>query len=195
MISRVRGELTAVETDRVHVMTVAGVAYEVFVSPRLFDSLPDIGSDVDLHTALVGRDDGLELFGFQTRADRVLFLRLQSASGVGPRLALAILGALPTGRIISAIRNRDHTALQLVPGVGRKTAERLSLELADKLEDLATEEVGVEVTSGSAAALDALRALGYTALESDAAVTAARRELAGTEPDTEELVRAALRHL
>lgn len=195
MISRIRGELAAVEADCVHVLTVAGVAYEIHIPARLFGDLPALGEDVDLHTALVARDDGLELFGFGTRTERELFLRLQAASGVGPRLALSILGTLPSGRVIGAIRDRNHAVLQMVSGVGRKTAERLALELADKLEDLAAEAPDAEVVSGGVAALEALRALGYSALESDAALTAVRRELAGEEPDTEELVRAALRHL
>lgn len=195
MISRVRGELTAVETDRIHVMTLAGVGYQIFVPSRLFETLPKPGGDVDLHTALIGREDGIELYGFGTRAERILFFRLQAASGVGPRLALAILGALSSGRIIGAIRDRNHAVLQTVSGVGRKTAERLVIELADKLEDLAAEAPADEVVSEGVAALEALRALGYSVLEADAAVTAARRELAGNEADAEELIRAALRHL
>jgi Holliday junction DNA helicase RuvA len=195
MISRVRGELTAIEGDRVHVMTVAGIGYEVFLPSRTFETLPEIGGDVDLHTALVGRDDGLELYGFGSRTDRVLFLRLQAASGVGPRLAMTILGSLPASRIVGALRDRNHTVLQQVSGVGRKTAERLTIELADKLDDLAVEAPGAEVVSGRLAALEALRALGYSVLEADAALAAARRELAGREADAEEIIRAALQHL
>ena len=194
MISRVRGELTAVRTDRIEIMTVAGVGYSVIVPSRLFERLPTAGEDVDLHTALVSREDALELFGFDSVTDRELFLRLQSASGVGPRLALAILGALPASRIVAAIRNREHQTLQMVSGVGRKTAERLALELADKVEDLAAAAPEEEAMPGGVAALEALRALGYSQMESDAAIRAARRELDG-EVDAEELIRAALRHL
>ncbi len=197
MISRVRGELTAVRSDRVEVMTVAGVGYEIIVPSRLFEDLPEPGGEVDLHTALVSRDDALELFGFGTSVDRELFLRLQGASGVGPRLALAIIGALPARRIVSALRSRAHETLQMVSGVGRKTAERMALELADKLEDLAA-AIGSgpedEPVDGGTAALDALRALGYSQLESESALRAARRELEG-EVETEDLIRAALRHL
>ena len=197
MISRVRGELTAVRSDRVEVMTVAGVGYEIIVPSRLFEDLPEPGGEVDLHTALVSRDDALELFGFGTSVDRELFLRLQGASGVGPRLALAIIGALPARRIVGALRSRAHETLQMVSGVGRKTAERMALELADKLEDLAAaigSEPEDEPVDGGTAALDALRALGYSQLESESALRAARRELEG-EVDTEDLIRAALRHL
>ncbi len=198
MISRVRGELSAIRGDRIEVMTAAGVGYEVIVPSRVFEGLPEPGADVDLHTALVSRDDSLELFGFGSPVDRELFLRLQSASGVGPRLALAILGALPAKRIIGALRSRDHQALQIVSGVGRKTAERMALELADKLEDLAvlagTGPGDDEPRDGGAAALEALRALGYSQLEAESALRAARREVDG-DTDTGEWIRAALRHL
>jgi Holliday junction DNA helicase RuvA len=194
VISRLRGELSAVREDRIEVMTVAGVGYEVILPSSAFENLPTPGGDVDLHTALVSREDALELFGFDSAVDRELFLRLQAASGVGPRLALAILGTLPTSRIVNAIRSRSHETLQLVSGVGRKTAERLALELADKLEDLAVAGPVDEPLEGSLAALEALRALGYSQLESESALKAARRELDGEAP-TEEMIRAALRHL
>ncbi len=197
MISRVRGELTAVRGDRLEIMTVAGVAYEVIISSRVFEGLPQPGGDVDLHTALVSRDDSLELFGFGSSVDRELFLRLQGASGVGPRLALAIVGTLPAKRIVSALRSRNHETLQLVSGVGRKTAERMALELADKLEDLAA-LAGTgpedEPLEGGMAALEALRALGYSQLESESALRTARREVDG-DVETAEMIRAALRHL
>ena len=197
MISRVRGELVTVRADRVEVMTVAGIGYEVIVPSRLFERLPQPGGEVDLHTALVSREDALELFGFESAVDRELFLRLQGASGVGPRLALAILGTLPARRIVSALQSRSHETLQLVSGVGRKTAERLALELADKLEDLAA-STGAgpadEPLEGGVAALEALRALGFSHIEAEGALKAARRETDG-DPGTEELVRAALRHL
>lgn len=196
MISRVRGELTAVRGDRVEIMTVAGVGYEVVVPSRVFEGLPQPGGDVDLHTALVSRDDSLELFGFGSSVDRELFLRLQSASGVGPRLALAIIGTLPAKRIVSALRSRAHETLQMVSGVGRKTAERMALELADKLEDLAAMAGAgpADEPLEGVGAIEALRALGYTHLESESALRAARREIGG-DAETEELIRTALRHL
>ena len=196
MISRIRGELTAVRGDRVEIMTVAGVGYEVVVPSRVFEGLPQPGSDVDLHTALVSRDDSLELFGFGSSVDRELFLRLQSASGVGPRLALAIIGTLPAKRIVSALRSRAHETLQMVSGVGRKTAERMALELADKLEDLAAMAGAgpADEPLEGVGAIEALRALGYTHLESESALRAARREIGG-DAETEELIRTALRHL
>lgn len=195
MIARVRGILSAKGTDRVEVATESGVGYEVLVPASLLDRLPPEGDPVELHTALVVRDDGMELFGFGSRRDRELFLRLQAASGVGPRLALALLGSLPGGRVVRAIRAKDHDVLQTVSGVGKKTAERIAVELGDKLDDLAADEELVAPDESFRSAVEALRALGYGAQESEEAVHKARRSLDGEPADTEELVRLALRHV
>ena len=125
---------------------------------------------------------------------RELFLRLRTASGVGPRLALALLGSLPGVRIVRAIRTKDHDILQTVSGVGKKTAERIAVELADKLDDLAAFE---EPESGSRAAeeaVQALRSLGYGARDSEEAVHRALRSL-DEEVEVGELVRVALQHV
>ena len=195
MISRVRGVIASVRPNRVELTTGSGVTYELLVPAGVTGSVGEPGDEVELHAALVAREDSLELFGFATGRDRELFLRLQGASGVGPRLALAILGTLPASRIISSIRERDHHALQLVSGIGRKTAERIALELADKLDDLGAVVADGGGPRSDGGALVALRALGYSARESEAALAAARRELAGESPDTEELIRTALRNL
>lgn len=195
MISRVRGVLASVRPDRVEVATPSGVTYELLVPASVFASIGDPGDEVELHAALVAREDSLELFGFASGRDRELFFRLQGASGVGPRLALAILGTLPASRVVSAIRDRDHTALQLVSGVGRKKAERIALELTDKLDDLGAGEPGKREPAADSGALAALRALGYSAIESETALAEARRELAGEGAGTEQLVRVALRNL
>lgn len=198
MIGRVRGELAAVGTDRITLMTAGGVGYEILVPLGVFEQLPAQGESVELHTALVVRDDALELFGFAGPADRELFRRLQSVSGVGPRLALALLSALPAGRVATAIRSRESAVLQTVSGVGRKTAERLVLELADKLDDISVGTAAAGAggpLQGVGAAVDALRALGYSAVEAEGAVGVARRESGGEVLSTEDLVRAALRHL
>ncbi len=192
MIRRVVGRLLHKGPDGVEVMTSGGVSYELWVPATLLDRLPEVGQEVELHCALVAREDSLQLFGFGSSRDRTLFLRLQNASGVGPRLALALLGQLPGDRVIQAIRGSDHEVLQSVSGVGRKTAERIALELKDRLDDLAVEEA--EPLTAGASAVDALRALGYGQSEAEAAVARARRELDG-RGTTEELVRAALGHV
>lgn len=195
MIRRVRGRLTHKEGSKVELMTRSGVGYELVVPTTLLDRLPPTGNEVDLHAALVVRDDGMELYGFGSAQDRTLFLRLQGASGVGPRLALALLGALPVGRLVRAIRAKDHAVLRTVSGVGRKTAERIALELADKLDDIAAAEPGAAEAPTSGAAVHALRSLGYGALESEEAVSRALVALDGEEVGLEELVRRALREV
>lgn len=195
MISRVRGAVASIRTDRVELTAASGVTYELHVPTSVLGVVSDTGAEVELHTALVAREDSLELFGFATGEDRELFLRLQGASGVGPRLALAILSTLPAARIVSAIQGRDHAALQLVSGIGRKTAERIALELADKLDDLGSTDGREPAATGDSGAMAALRALGYSAVESQDALAAARRDLAGKAADTEEFIRVALRHL
>lgn len=193
MISRVRGRLVHKEEGAVEVMTGSGVGYELVVPATLLDRLPPLGNEVELHAALVVRDDALELFGFGSARDRELFLRLQGASGVGPRVALALLGALPVGRLVRAIRSKEHAVLQSVSGVGRKKAERIALELADKLDDLAGEEPGLGEEPASAAAVQALRTLGYAAAQAEEAVSRALVSLDGRQVDVEELIRRALR--
>lgn len=193
MIRRIRGRLVDRGTDSVEIMTATGIGYDVQVPLTLLDRLPDIGDEVELHTTLVVRDDALELFGFGSARDRELFRRLRTASGVGPRLALAILGTLPGQRIVAAIRGKDHAALQTVSGVGRKTAERITIELADKLDDLGEGVPDIPGTGHTAAAIQALRGLGYGQLEADEAVRRAMQSLDGRSVGAEELVKHALR--
>ncbi len=192
MIALLAGTLAAKEADRVVVRTDAGVGYECFVPTRALEQLPPPGHPVELHTHLAVREDALTLFGFITAEERRVFQRLITASGIGPKLALAILSALSGERVVRAIRERDLAVLVAVPGVGKKTAERLVVELADKTEDL-TAEAGAPVVAASDAAVKALIRLGYHALEADDAV---RRALAadGRRP-TAELVKAALAFL
>jgi Holliday junction DNA helicase RuvA len=174
MIALVSGTLALKEADRVVVRTASGLGYEVFVPTRAFESLPHPGQPVELHTCLVVREDGQTLFGFTSAEERRVFQRLMTASGVGPRLALAMLSALPSERIVRSIRDRDIAVLVSVPGVGKKTAERLVVELGDKTDDLVAES-GERITTVSDTAARALMGLGYTAAEADEAV---RRVLA-----------------
>ncbi|WP_420461515.1 Holliday junction branch migration protein RuvA [Candidatus Palauibacter sp.] len=196
MIRRLRGELVGRGASAVEVVTGDGVGYEVNVPLGLVDRLPPEGAAVELHTVLVVRDDAFELYGFETARDRELFQRLRTPSGVGPRLALAILGALPPGRIVRAIRAKDHRTLQTVSGVGRKTAERIAIDLADKLDDLGDPAGDLPAAGGpAAAAVQALRALGYQRGQSENAVRHALDALEGRKVGVEELVRRALQHV
>ena len=136
MIALLTGTLALKEADRVVVKTTSGVGYECFVPTRSLASLPAPGQSVELFTHLAVREDALTLFGFATAAERQVFQRLMTVSGVGPRLALALLSQLSAERIVRAIRERDLAALSSVSGVGKKTAERVVLELKDKTDDL-----------------------------------------------------------
>lgn len=194
MIRRIRGTIESRTADTVEILTPAGLAYEVHVPLGLSERLS--AGEAELHTVLVVRDDAMELFGFDSAQDRELFKRLRTASGVGPRLALAILGALPANRVVRAIRGKDHATLQTVSGVGKKTAERIVIELTDKLDDLGIHLVEPEVSTGGArAAVQALRGLGYGPSDSDAAVRRAIQALGGREVTTEELVKHALQYV
>jgi len=197
VIRRIKGVLAGRTSESAEVLTPSGLSYEVRMSLRTIEQLPSDGEAAEFDTVLVTRDDGMDLYGFGSGAERELFLRLRSASGVGPRLALAILGALSGNRIIGAIRERDFRVLQTVSGVGKKTAERIVVELADKLDDLAAaagEGAAAAAHSPAAAAVATLQALGYRGGEAERMVrqAAADRPDTAQPPTTEELVKAAL---
>ena len=160
MIALLSGTLALKEADRVVVKTASGVGYECFVPTRSLEALPAPGQAVELHTHLAVREDALTLFGFATAEERRVFQRLITVSGIGPKLALAMLSALSAERIVRAIREHDLAALNSVSGVGKKTAERVVLELKDKTEDLRGEagQGGQRELVGSEAALRAAAA-------------------------------------
>jgi len=174
VIALISGQLALKEADRVVVRTTSGLGYECFVPTRTLAQLPAPGQPVELYTSLVVREDGQTLYGFATVEERRVFQRLLQASGIGPKLALAMLSQHASDRLVRAIRERDLAALVAVPGVGKKTAERLVLELADKTGDLVAEEAAVP-SPASEVATRALVGLGYSAQAADDAV---RRALA-----------------
>ena len=139
MIASVAGRLAAKSVDRVVIETAGGVAYEVVVPLGVMERLPAAGETVTLVTELVVREDGWSLFGFLEGAERRFFQRLLGVSGVGPKLAITVLSALGAARAARAIKGRDIATLSSVSGIGRKTAERLALELADKVGDFVGE--------------------------------------------------------
>ncbi len=136
MISHVSGTLVAKELDRVEIMTAGGVAYELAIPINVYESLPRAGEPASLHTYLVVKDDGWQLYGFSSAHERRVFQRVLDAKGVGPSLALGLLSTLTADRLVRALRDKDLATLQSVPRVGRKKAEQLILDLADKLDDL-----------------------------------------------------------
>ena len=189
MIALLSGTLAMKEADRVVVKTASGVGYECFVPTRSLEALPAAGSPVELHTHLAVREDALTLFAFVTAEERRVFQRLITTSGVGPKLALAMLSQLPAERIVRAIREHDIAALSSVSGVGKKTAERVILELKDKTEDLKAAEQLPPAGPVDAAARALVR-LGYSAAQADDAL---RGVLASNgKQDTADLVKAAL---
>ena len=148
-----------------------------------------------LHTALVVKEDGWQLFGFGDAHDRSLFHTLLGASGVGPALALGLISALGSGQVVRAIRDRDLTTLQGVPRVGKKIAERLCVELGDKMKDFAgAEPKAGTATKADGVAADAVRALvalGYATNDSEKAVRSAL-EHTSARGATSDVIRAAL---
>jgi Holliday junction DNA helicase RuvA len=192
MISRIRGELVLRDLERVELMTSGGVAYEIHIPTTVFERLPRLGEQVTLRTFQVVREDAHILFGFLEDVERVVFSRLLAASGVGPRLALALMSAMNVEMLVRSVRNRDVAALTAVSGVGKKTAERIAVELSNKLDDLAFAPSAMG--SRSPAVEDALRALialGITQGDADRAVRAVVGER-GNEVAAPELIRLAL---
>ncbi len=192
MIASVRGTLIAREVAGV-IVEAAGVGHFIEVPLGTYERLPAIGDEVMLHTELVVREDAWLLFGFDRASDRLVFRRLLGASGVGARIALAILSSLGADRTVRAIREKDLAVLASVPGIGRKKAERLALELGDRLDDIPTTSGAPVSSSPAVAATQALLALGYAASAAEAAV----RRIAELSPDadTAQLVRRALSEL
>ena len=182
MIAFIRGEVIARATDHV-VVDVRGVGYKVFV-PRHATT-----DSVELHTHQVVREDGQFLYGFETREELALFELLISVSGVGPRAALAILSVARPSEVAAAIASGDAAALARAPGVGKKTAERLIVDLRSKIARTGAERGPSGLLADDEAAA-ALQALGYTAAEANAALRGAPP--AGSA-STEERVTAALR--
>ena len=194
MISRIRGTLLTREPDRIEVLTAGGVAYELDIPLSVFEKLPRVEQGVELLTDQVVREDDLMLFGFLQPSERRLFGRLLGASGVGPRLALAMMSMLTPSALVRAIQNRETATLVQVPGVGKKTAERIALELGDKLDDLAMAAAGPRVKGAAAQeAVGALVALGYSNADATAAVRKSIEE-DGPEEDAKALIRKALAH-
>jgi Holliday junction DNA helicase RuvA len=193
MIATLTGVLAEREGEMIVVQTDGGVGYAVAVSTGTADRLPERGGRLTLWTELVVKEDGWSLYGFDRASERMVFQRLLTASGFGPKLALAVLSALGPERTVRSVQQKDLATLSSVSGVGKKKAERLVLELQDKFKDVVVEPSGPRVP-GSEEAVRALVGLGYTPAAADDAVRAA---LAGgaTTSDTTQLIRRALQQL
>jgi len=192
MIATLSGTLTERAGDAIVIQTDGGVGYLVTLPLGVIERLPAVGTRVSLHTELVVREDGWSLYGFDHPLERAVFQRLMSASGVGPRLALAVLSALGPNRAVRSIRDRDIAALSTVNGIGKKKAERLVVELQDRFADLPVEAAAAPA-SPTAGAVRALAALGYAQSVAEAAVREA--VAGGAGDDTAQIVRRALQRL
>ena len=173
MIAQVTGTLVSKELDRVEVMTAGGVAYDLAIPLGVYETLPRVGESLLLHTHLVVKEDAWQLFGFSSTFERRVFQRVLGAKGVGPALALGLLSTLTADRLVRAIRDKDIATLQSVPRVGRKKAEQLILDLADKLDDLqVSSSPGGRRPEGAGTddAIRALASLGYSMGDAERAV-------------------------
>lgn len=200
MYAYIKGELAEINTDHI-VIEAGGIGYQVFISLQTFDYLPSVGENLKIYTYLYLREDAMILYGFLTKDDLELFKLLISVSGIGPKGGLAILSTLEADDLRFAILSGDAKAISKAPGVGGKTAQRVILELKDKLSLEDAFEAKTEHVQKNAAAVGgsvkndavmALTALGYSSTESLKAVSAVEIT---EDMDVEEVLKAALKHL
>jgi Holliday junction DNA helicase RuvA len=205
MIGRLTGSLAASRPDEV-VIDVGGVGYRVHIPLSTFYKLVDADGAVSLHVHTHVREDAIQLFGFWTEAERTAFQRLIAVSGIGPKIALAVLSGIGVDDMERAVREGERGVLERIPGIGRKTAERVLLELRERpttrrVRGVSAPSASSSVASGSPAvagpdadAVSALVHLGYSDDAAYDAIVAARRAL-GVEAPIEGLLRTALRGL
>jgi Holliday junction DNA helicase RuvA len=194
MISRLKGVLVTRDVDGIEIETPGGVVYELEVPLTVLQRLPKPGSTVEVRTVQVVTDSSVALYGFIDDSERTLFQRLLTASGVGGKLALAMMSAYRVDRLARALVEKDLGALQQVSGVGRKKAEKLVLELADKVADLAVTAPGGGPEPGGPGAQEAVKALvalGYAFTDADQAVRRALEDGASGK-GADEIIRRAL---
>jgi Holliday junction DNA helicase RuvA len=185
VIARVRGRVVSAHPRCV--VEVGGVGLELAIPEKDRESLAPTDAEVVFHTHLVVREDRLSLFGFLHREDRELFLKLIEVSGVGPKLALTALSLHPAERVVAAIKKGDAAFLSKIPGIGKKTAERIGIELGDKLDDFAVADEPVAVSNGMREEVVlALTSLGMTRGAAEAVLD--RMEW-GAERSVEDVVR------
>lgn len=194
MYAHIEGNV-AEKTPESVVIDAGGVGYEMSVSSSTLSNCPAVGERVKLYAYLCVREDAMELFGFSTREEKKMFLRLIGVSGIGPKTALGVLSALSVRDLSVALVTGDAQALARAPGIGKKTAQRLVLELKDKVsnEELTSSGVSAPAQTASSSAegeaIEALMALGYPASEAAKAVS----KVAGQADTPDEILRLALR--
>ncbi|GAA4285383.1 Holliday junction branch migration protein RuvA [Brevibacterium daeguense] len=196
MITLLSGRVHSARADSLVVIT-GGIGRKVFVTPAAAAEARS-GQDVELHTVLVVREDSLTLYGFASEDERDLFETLQTISGIGPRLALAVLSVLTPGELRSAVAGNDQAVLTRVPGVGKKVAARLMLELAGKLDSIpapadSTSAAPAQRSAATVQVVEALTGLGWREAQAERAVEDTLEQL--EDPSVPELLKATLRGL
>ena len=193
MIAFLRGRLFSKSPNQA-IVECAGVGYDVTISVATFTSLPPEGAEARLHIYTHVREDQFALFGFAEPQEKRLFEKLLTITGIGPKLAITVLSGIDASRLVNAIRSSDHATLTRIPGIGKKTAERVVLELKDKLEDMAVAPLTASVAYGPAGddALSALVNLGYARPIAQRAIETAIAKEPAAAQDFELLFRAAM---
>lgn len=195
MIARLSGTVVELRTDRL-VLDVGGVGYDLAIPLGTFSALPPAGEKASVHVHMHVREDALSLFGFATTQEKYVFERLISVSGVGPKVALTVLSGLPLPDLVRAIATQNARVLATIPGIGKKLAERLGLELKEKLAGFGA-EAAKAAAGGKASAVDdaigALENLGYKQAQAEQAVEKAVRDVGAD--DLNEILQAALKSL
>lgn len=193
MIAFLRGRLLSKAPNQA-IVECAGVGYDVSISVATFTALPVEGAEARLHIHTHVREDALALFGFAEADEKRIFEKLLTISGIGPKLAITVLSGIDAGRLVTAIRSGDHATLTRIPGIGKKTAERVVLELKDKLDDMASAPAAATPHYGGAGddALSALINLGYPRPVAQKAIETALAKDPAAANDFELLFRAAM---
>jgi Holliday junction DNA helicase RuvA len=203
MIAHLSGTLLSKQATSV-IVDVSGVGYEVTIPVSTFYDLEDVGGNVQLRIYTHVREDALQLYGFKTARERELFLKIISVSGIGPKLGITLLSGMSADELIASIRTNNLARLTLIPGVGRKTAERLILELREKIAELSSEQLEEELGAKPEAtgptedtvrgdSLSALLNLGYQRSAAEKAIDAALNE--GGDITVESILRRSLKKL
>ena len=194
VIAHIRGQILSKAPNAV-VVDCGGIGYELAISVATYTELRDVGAEARLHVHTHVREDALMLFGFAGLTEKRLFEKLLTISGIGPKLAITVLSGISAERLVGAIRGGDHATLTRIPGIGKKTAERVVLELKDKLDDMAgaTSRASAPPSLGTVAddVLSALVNLGYARAVAQKAVESAAKD-AAVANDFERLFRAAM---
>ena len=202
MIAVIHGTVAEKNEGEVVLQTSGGVGYSLMCSMNTLSILPSVGKECTLHTHLVVREDAMELYGFEKREERELFRRLISVSGIGPRSALFVLGSMPLSDLRLAIVTGDLAALSRAPGIGKKTAQRIALELKDKvtqdalhsgldMDVISMQDPAVPAQDALGEAMQALQSLGYSPQEAAMALKGVKAQA----ETADELIRLALRHM